>query len=124
LLSRTITTWRWSRLSSERLWPKASRTPRRITTDNGPEFLSVALATWAEERGVELDFIDPGKPVQNAFAESFNGTFRNECLNEHWFTSLEDAIVKVEEWRQKYNQERPHSSLGGLTPLEFAGELA
>ena len=82
------------------------------------------MATWAEERGVELDFIDPGKPVQNAFAESFNGTFRNECLNEHWFTSLEDAIVKVEEWRQKYNQERPHSSLGGLTPLEFAGELA
>jgi len=64
---------------------------------------------------VELDFIDPGKPVQNCFGESFNGTFRNECLNEHWFT--DDAIVKVEEWRQNYNQERPHSSLGGLTPV-------
>lgn len=98
--------------------------PKRLTMDNGPEFLSVALGTWAEERGVELDFIDPGKPVQNCFAESFNGTFRNECLNEHWFTSLDDAIVKIEEWRRRYNQERPHSSLGGLTPFEFAGGLA
>lgn len=98
--------------------------PRRITVDNGPEFLSVVLASWAEDHGVDLDFIDPGKPVQNAFVESFNGTFRDECLNEHWFTSLRDAQWKVEAWRQRYNQERPHSSLGGLTPAEFAAGLA
>lgn len=97
--------------------------PRRLVTDNGPEFLSIALATWAEERGVELDFIEPGKPIQNCFAESFNGTFRDECLNEHWFTSLQDARTKIETWRQSYNQERPHSSLGGLTPAEFASGL-
>ena len=90
----------------------------------GPEFISMALATWAEERGVEIDFIDPGKPVQNAFAESFNGTFRDECLNEHWFTSLRGAWEKIEAWRRRYNEERPHSSLGGLAPREFAAGLA
>ena len=98
--------------------------PGRITCDNGPEFLSVAMAAWSEERGVEIDFIDPGKPVQNCFAESFNGTFRDECLNEHWFTSLQDAEEKIEAWRRRYNEERPHSSLGGLTPKEFAEGLA
>jgi putative transposase len=98
--------------------------PRRITCDNGPEFLSLALATWASERGIELDYIDPGKPVQNCFAESFNGTFRDECLNENWFTSLLDAREKIEAWRRCYNEERPHSSLGELTPREFAMGLA
>ena len=98
--------------------------PRRITCDNGPEFLSHALSTWAEDRGIDLDYIDPGKPVQNCFAESFNGTFRDECLNEHWFTSLEDARRKIERWRRRYNEERPHSSLGELTPREFAMGLA
>lgn len=98
--------------------------PRRITCDNGPEFISIALATWAEARGVEIDFIDPGKPVQNCFAESFNGTFRDECLNEHWFTSLSDAQTKIEAWRTRYNEERPHSSLGGRTPQEFASGFA
>lgn len=97
--------------------------PRRLVTDNGPEFLSIALATWAEERSVELDFIEPGKPIQNCFVESFNGTFRDECLNENWFTSVEDAREKIETWRQSYNSERPHSSLGGLTPSEFASGL-
>jgi putative transposase len=98
--------------------------PKRIVIDNGPEFLSIALATWAEDRGVELDFIDPGKPVQNCFVESFNGTFRDECLNEHWFTSLADARQRIEAWRRLYNEERPHSSLGGATPMEFATGLA
>lgn len=98
--------------------------PKRLILDNGPEFLSIAMATWAEERGVELDFIEPGKPVQNAFIESFNGTFRDECLNEHWFLNLQDAREKIEAWRQRYNGERPHSSLGGLTPKEFAEGLA
>jgi putative transposase len=98
--------------------------PKRITCDNGPEFVSVALATWAEERGVELDFIEPGKPVQNCFIESFNGTFRDECLNEHWFTSLEDAEEKILGWWRRYNEERPHSSLGVKTPREFAEGLA
>ena len=98
--------------------------PQRIVCDNGPEFLSIALATWAEDRGVDIDFIEPGKPTQNGFAESFNGTLRDECLNEHWFTSLKDAVEKIEAWRQRYNEERPHSSLGGLTPAEFASGLA
>lgn len=103
---------------------EAHDVPKRIVSDNGPEFLSIAMATWAEDRGVELDFIEPGKPVQNAFVESFNGTFRDECLNEHWFTSLRDAKEKIEAWRKRYNEERPHSSLGGLTPREFAERLA
>ena len=98
--------------------------PKRITCDNGPEFISLAMATWAEDHDVELDFIDPAKPVQNCFSESFNGTFRDECLNEHWFTSLEDAQQRVEAWRRRYNDERPHSSIGGLTPTEFAERLA
>ena len=95
--------------------------PRRIVCDNGPEFLSLALLTWAEDNEVEIDFIEPGKPTQNCFVESFNGTFRDECLNEHWFTSLGDAQEKIEAWWRQYNQERPHSSLGGLTPMEAAG---
>ena len=80
--------------------------------------------SWAEDRGIDLDYIDPGKPVQNCFAESFNGTFRDECLNEHWFTSLHDARFKIEAWRKRYNEERLHSSLGELTPREFAIGLA
>lgn len=98
--------------------------PERILVDNGPEFLSRAMQTWAEEHGVLLDFIEPGRPDQNAFVESFNGTFREECLNEHWFVGLRDAIEKIESWRQQYNTARPHSSLGGLTPMEFAAGLA
>ena len=98
--------------------------PKRIISDNGPEFRSLALATWAEKRGVELDFIAPGKPVQNAFIESFNGTLRDECLNEHCFLSLQDAQEKIEAWRERYNRERPHSPFGGLTPTEFAEGLA
>jgi putative transposase len=102
------------RIASERGLPEA------IVLDNGPEFRGRALAAWSEERGVRLEFIQPGKPAQNAFAESFNGRLRDECLNANWFTSLSDARRKVEDWRQDYNQQRPHSSLNYLPPAEFA----
>lgn len=94
--------------------------PRSIVCDNGPEFTSRVLDQWAHERAIELSFIRPGKPVENAFAESFNGTFREECLNEHWFLSLREAKREIEAWRIDYNEVRPHSSLGNLTPAEFA----
>lgn len=94
--------------------------PEVIVVDNGPEFTSQALDQWATERGVRLHFIEPGKPVQNAFAESFNGRLRDECLNDHWFLSLQDARATIEAYRLDYNTERPHSSLGDLTPKEFA----
>ena len=94
--------------------------PQAIVVDNGPEFRGRALAAWSEERGVRLEFIQPGKPVQNAYVESFNGRLRDECLNANWFTSLSDARRKIETWRQDYNQQRPHSSLNYLPPAEFA----
>jgi len=94
--------------------------PEAIVVDNGPEFRGRALAAWSEERGVRLEFIQPGKPVQNAFVESFNGRLRDECLNANWFTSLSDARRKIETWRQDYNQQRPHSSLNYMPPAEFA----
>jgi putative transposase len=94
--------------------------PKRIVMDNGPEFTGKALDRWAWEHRVQLAFIEPGKPVQNAFVESFNGTCRNECLNESWFLSLADARTIIENWRIDYNNQRPHSSLGGRTPSEFA----
>ena len=94
--------------------------PRTIVVDNGPEFTSRALDTWAYERGVKLHFIQPGKPVQNAFVESFNGKVREECLNENWFTSLESARELLRSWRTDYNEVRPHESLGWKTPAEYA----
>lgn len=96
--------------------------PKCIRVDNGPEFTGQALDEWAYRTGVKLDFIDPGKPTQNAFIESFNGTFRRECLSDNWFTSLSEARQAIEVWGRKYNQERPHSSLDDLTPAEF-GDL-
>lgn len=94
--------------------------PATIVSDNGPEFTSRAFLTWAEKRGIELRFIQPGKPTQNAFVESFNGKLRLECLDAHWFTSLADARAVIEAWRRDYNEVRPHSSLAGRTPAEFA----
>jgi putative transposase len=94
--------------------------PRSIVCDNGPEFTSRTLDQWAYERGIELSFIRPGRPVENAFIESFNGTLREECLNEHWFLNLREAKREIEAWRIDYNEVRPHSSLGNLTPAEFA----
>ena len=90
--------------------------------DNGPELTSKAMFLWSEKTGVRLDFIEPGKPMQNGFIESFNGKFRDECLNENWFTSLEEARRIIGEWRTHYNEERPHSALGYKTPKEFAEE--
>lgn len=98
--------------------------PQTIVMDNGPEFTGKALDQWAFTRGVELYFIQPGKPVQNAFVESFNGRLRDECLNQNWFTSLEHARREIADWREDYNTYRPHSSLGGLTPQEYERELA
>ena len=98
--------------------------PQAIRTDNGKEFCGRAMLTWAHERGVKLFLIEPGKPNQNAYIESFNGRFRDECLNEHWFTSLTHAKVVIEAWRREYNEERPKKSLGGLTPAAYAGQLA
>jgi putative transposase len=95
--------------------------PELIRVDNGPEFTSKVLDQWAYLNGVELDFIRPGKPTDNALIEAFNGRFRQECLNESWFLSLEDAREQVEEWRQHYNRERPHGALGNVPPVEFAG---
>jgi len=98
--------------------------PEAIQVDNGPEFISRAVDQWAYAHGVVLHFIEPGKPVQNAFIESFNGKFRDECLNQNWFVSLEDARRIIEAWRMDYNTVRPRSSLRYLTRKEFAASVA
>jgi len=94
--------------------------PLVIQADNGPELRGRALDQWAYEHGVRLQFIEPGKPIQNAHIESFNARLREECLNQHVVVSLDDARSKIEKWRIEYHRERPHSSLGNLTPEEFA----
>jgi len=94
--------------------------PERIQVDNGPEFVSKALDRWAYGHGVELAFSRPGKPTDNAHIEAFNGRLRQECLNQHWFLSLNDARAKIEAWRSGYNETRPHGSLGWATPAEYA----
>ena len=94
--------------------------PKRIKVDNGPEFISRALDAWAYFNNVKLDYSRPGKPTDNAHIESFNGSFRDECLNTNWFMSLEDAREKIERWRRDYNEFRPHSALTYLAPAEFA----
>ncbi len=93
--------------------------PEEIVLDNGPEGTSKAMFDWSERTGVRLRFIEPGKPVQNAFVESFNGKFRDECLNLHWFRSLRHAREEIGRWRHHYNTARPHSALGYLSPTEF-----
>jgi putative transposase len=98
--------------------------PAVIRSDNGPEFTGRAMLTWAHRHGIALRLIEPGKPNQNAYVESFNGRFRDECLNEHWFMSLAHARAVIETWRREYNEERPKESLGGLTPTQFAKKLA
>ena len=96
--------------------------PQTLRTDQGPEFTGRALDQWAYERGIELRLIEAGKPTQNAYVESFNGKFRDECLNEHWFGSLAEARAIVSAWRVDYNERRPHSALGYRTPAEHAAE--
>jgi hypothetical protein len=97
--------------------------PTTIVSDNGPEFASIAMAGWAYRSNVGWQFIRPGKPVENAYIESFNGKFRDECLKQHVFTSLEDARAVTQAWRQDYNQNRPHSALNLSSPAEFAAKL-
>lgn len=97
--------------------------PQVIRSDNGKEFCGKAMVTWAHERGVQLRLIEPGKPNQNAYIESFNGRLRDECLNEHWFPSLLHARAEIERWRREYNEERPKKALGGLTPAAYAKQL-
>jgi putative transposase len=94
--------------------------PEVITMDNGPEFAGKTLDEWAYRKGVKLNFIRPGKPIENAYAESFNGRFRDECLNTNWFMSLRHARDIIEYWRRDYNEVRPHSSLNNRTPREYA----
>ena len=98
--------------------------PQVIRTDNGKEFCGKAMLEWAHRRGVALRLIEPGKPNQNAYVESFNGRFSDECLNEHWFTSLLHARAVIETWRREYIEERPKKALGGLTPAAYAKHLA
>jgi putative transposase len=97
--------------------------PARLVCDHGAEFSSRAFLSWARARGVALDFIRPGKPVDNAYVESFNGKLRDECLNEQFFLDLTDAQRTIERWRRHYNRVRPHRSLGQLTPAEYAARF-
>ena len=106
----------------EKISTECGQYPDRIQVDNGSEFISRALDLWAYNNGVTLDFSRPGKPTDNPYIESFNGSFRDECLNMHWFLSLEDARQKIEAWRKEYNSYRPHRSLGGLSPDMFIDE--
>lgn len=94
--------------------------PRALLCDNGPEFTSKSLDQWAYDQAIAIDFIKPGKPTQNAHAESFNGRMRDECLNQHWFRSLNEAKRLIAAWRHDYNHHRPHGSLDERTPIEFA----
>ena len=97
--------------------------PDSLTVDNGTEFTSRHFDAWAHRHGVQLDFIEPGRPVENALVESFNGRLRDECLNANWFSRLREAQACLEAWRQDYNHQRPHSSLGGLAPVEYVAKL-
>lgn len=94
--------------------------PHRITVDTGPEFISKALDAWAHQHGVQLEFSRPGTPTDHPYIDAFNGRVRDEWLNQHWFTSVDDARTTIEAWRQEYNTERPHGALGNLTPTAFA----
>jgi putative transposase len=94
--------------------------PRMIVSDNGTEFTSNAILAWQQDWHIEWHYIAPGKPMQNGFVESFNGRLRDECLNEHLFSNLNEAREIIEAWRTDYNTNRPHTSLNGLTPTEFA----
>ena len=99
-------------------------TPKRIHCDNGSEFAGRLVDLWAYANGVVMEFSRPGKPTDNAFIESFNGSLRDECLNLHWFDDLTDAQKKLQAWRQEYNESRPHRSLNELSPLEFKARWA
>ena len=97
--------------------------PKTIVSDNGTEFTSMAILKWVQDNGINWHYIQPGKPTQNAFIESFNGKLRDECLNETLFSTLNDAREELEQWREDYNHHRPHSSIGNLTPSEFVEKI-
>ena len=97
--------------------------PKAITVDNGTEFTSNHFDQWAKDRKILIDYITPGRPSENGFIESFNGRLRDECLNENWFSSMEEVRNIVKDWRNDYNRSRPHSSLGNLSPTEYAKKL-
>ena len=98
--------------------------PKKVVCDNGPEFTGKAMHFWLEQTGVRLDFIQPGKPTQNAYVESFNGKFRDGCLNQHWFRNMKHAKEVIDQWRNHYNTQRPHSSLGYVPPQTYAKLVA
>lgn len=93
--------------------------PEVITVDNGTEYTSKIIQKWSREKGVHLDYIAPGRPMENGYIESFNGKFRDECLDQNWFQNIREASIIIEEWREDYNNNRPHSALGYLTPNEY-----
>jgi putative transposase len=97
--------------------------PQHLRSDNGPEFVATAVLRWPQTAAIHTAFIDPGKPWQNGTDESFNGKFRDECLNLEWFRNRLEAKVGIERWRRHYNEERPHMSLGDLTPAEFKSKI-
>lgn len=100
-----------------------AKLPSKLRCDNGPEMSSREFMSWAKQRNIEIEFIEPGKPIQNAYVESFNSRFRDECLNEELFVDLDDAKNKIERWRKLYNEKRPHSALGMKTPKQFEEEF-
>ena len=112
-----------TRSGSVSCWSSTGRRPQAIVCDNGPEFVSQALDQWASTHGITLDFIRPGHPVENCFIESFNGKLRDECLSQHHFATLAEARERIETWRQEYNTDRPHGSLGDRTPAEYAASF-
>lgn len=122
LVSTSISGHQVARFLSELADGRA--TPTQIVCDNGTEFTSKAMFHWSQDNNVKLAFIQPGKPTQNAFIESLNGKFRNECLNQHWFRTLDEARYEIEQWRHHYNHVRPHSSLNYLSPVAFAKQAA
>ena len=104
-------------------WSSREADPIWSSGDNGPEFAGKTLDAWAYQAGVKIHFIRPGKPVENGYIERFNGKFRDECLNNHWLLDLDDAKATIEAWRRDYNEVRPHSSLGDLTPKKYSSTL-
>lgn len=121
-VDRSLPGWRVIRVLEE-LRPTRGL-PERILLDNGPEFTGRAMDQWAHARDVKLHFIETGRPMQNGYMESFNGKFRYECLSPHWFLGVEEARQFTEEYRKDYNGQRPHSSLGNMTPEEFVRRVA
>ena len=122
IVDTSISGYRISRQLSDLL--KKRGRPKSIVCDNGTEFTSKTMFFWSRDNRAKLNFIQPGKPTQNAFVESFNGKFRDSCLNQHWFRSLDEAREMIETWRKDYNEVRPHSALGYQPPAVFARKIA